>query len=150
MQREGIDFGETFSPTVRGEQVRLLIAIGAQLFGNKLKEIGAIKDVTVIAVSSILGVGDVRNAYLHSPLEEDNVLTELPPGCPPTRVAPPGWKVLARQVKAHPGLKPSRPCMVQDHPGQAAGARLRAVGGRALHLHEGHGRWRVPLARYLL
>ena len=90
LQREGIDFRETFSPTVRGEQVRLLIAIGAQLFGNKLKEVGAIQDVTVIAVSTILGVGDVRNAYLNSPLEEDNVLTELPPGCTPTRVAPPG------------------------------------------------------------
>jgi hypothetical protein len=105
LQKEGIDFGETFSPTVRGEQVRLLIAIGAQIYGHKLRECAHIQDVTVIAVSSILGVGDVKNAYLNSPLEEDNVLTELPQGCKPKRSAPAGSKVLARQIKAHPGLR---------------------------------------------
>jgi hypothetical protein len=105
MQREGIDFGATFSPTVRGEQVRLLIALGAQLYGSKIRQAGVIKDVTVIAINTILGVGDVRNAYLNSPLSEENVLTELPPGVTPTRFAPPGLKVLARQVKAHPGLR---------------------------------------------
>jgi hypothetical protein len=105
LQKEGIDFGETFSPTVRGEQVRLLIAIGAQIYGHRLRECGHIQDVTVIAVSNILGVGDMKNAYLNSPLDEDNVLTELPPGCAPKRGAPAGSKVLARQIKAHSELR---------------------------------------------
>jgi hypothetical protein len=51
MQREGIDFGATSSPTVRGEQVRLLIALGAQLYGSKIRQAGVIKDVTVIAIT---------------------------------------------------------------------------------------------------
>ena len=105
MQRVGIDFQATFSPTVRGEQVRLLIALGAQLYGNKIRQAGVVNDVSVIAINTILGVGDVRDAYLNSPLSEENVLTELPPGATPTRSAPPGMKVLARQVKAHPGLR---------------------------------------------
>jgi hypothetical protein len=105
MQREGIDFGATFSPTVRGEQVRLLIALGAQLYGRQLRKAGRIHDVTVIGVSNVLGIGDVKDAYLHSALDEDNVLTELPPGSVSERSAPPGFKVLARQLKAHPGLR---------------------------------------------
>jgi hypothetical protein len=61
--------------------------------------------VTVIAVSDILGIGDVKDAYLQSALDEDNVLTETPPGYQPKCSAPAGHKVLARQTRAHPGLR---------------------------------------------
>jgi hypothetical protein len=90
---------------VESKCVYLLIAIGAQVFGQQLRKRGGSVDVTVIAVSDILGIGDVKDAYLQSALDEDNVLTETPPGYQPRCSAPAGHRVLARQIRAHPGLR---------------------------------------------
>jgi hypothetical protein len=103
LQKPGIDYKETFSPTVRGEQVRLMLAIGAQVQGNRLRARSSI-DVTG-QHSDVLSIGDVKNAYLNSPLDEENVLMELPPGYVPTLKAAAGYKIVARHCKAHPGLR---------------------------------------------
>jgi hypothetical protein len=60
LQQKGIDYNETFSPTVRPEQVRLLIAIAAQLQGS----------LPASTQLSVLSKGDVVDAYLNSELEE--------------------------------------------------------------------------------
>jgi hypothetical protein len=73
LQQPGIDFQETFSPTVRGEQVRTLLAIGTQLYGKR--RTGSRIDVAVLGINDVLSVGDVRDAYLNSPLDEDGVYT---------------------------------------------------------------------------
>jgi len=106
MQRPGIDFKETFSPTVRAEQIRLMIAVGARVHGERLRKC-ADPQVAVLSISDVLSVGDVKDAYLNSRLEEDNVLTELPPGFESELSVPDGFKVAARQVRAHPGLRQS-------------------------------------------
>ena len=60
-QREGIDFGETFAPTVSGSCVRLLSAIACEL------------DLDVCHF-------DVEQAFVQSKLDED-VFLRLPRGC---------------------------------------------------------------------
>ena len=100
-QRPGLDFQETFSPTIRAEQVRLLLAVGARCQGQKNSE-KKIEDVQV----RVLRAGDVKDAYLQSELEPDErPLHDLPLGYVPTMTAPPGYKVVGRSIYAHPGLK---------------------------------------------
>jgi len=110
MQRPGIDFKETFSPTVRAEQIRLMIAVGARVHGERLRKC-ADPQVAVLSISDVLSVGDVKDAYLNSRLEEDNVLTELPPGFESELSVPDGFKVAARQF----GLTPAS--VSRDEPG---------------------------------
>lgn len=101
MQRPGVDYDEVFSPTIRGEQIRMMLGIGAKQTGMRRKSSGK-------ASITILGKGDVSNAYLTAPLPEDeDVLFELPRGYMPKLVAPVGKKVVARSVKAQQGLKQS-------------------------------------------
>jgi hypothetical protein len=101
MQRAGVDYDEVFSPTIRGEQIRMMVGIGAKHMGVRHK----LKGSTRI---TILGKGDVSNAYLTAPLPEDeDVLFELPRGYVPKLKAPVGQKVVARSVKAQQGLKQS-------------------------------------------
>lgn len=101
MQRAGVDYDEVFSPTIRGEQIRMMVGIGAKQMGARHRIKGATK-------ITILGKGDVSNAYLTAPLPEDeDVLFELPRGYVPKLKAPHGQKVVARSVKAQQGLKQS-------------------------------------------
>lgn len=104
LQQKGIDYNETFSPTVRPEQVRLLIAIAAQLQGS----------LPASTQLSVLSKGDVVDAYLNSELEEP-VLSQLPQGYHPTTIAPPGFKVVAENHKAHPGLRQAGRCWYENH-----------------------------------
>lgn len=104
LQQKGIDYTETFSPTVRPEQVRLLIAIAAQLQGT----------LPASTQLSVLSKGDVVDAYLNSELE-DPVLSQLPQGYRPSTTAPPGFKVVAENLKAHPGLRQAGRCWYENH-----------------------------------
>lgn len=106
MQRQGIDYEQTFSPTARGEQIRILLAAGAKLHGERLSKLPSAQvGVLSASLDDVLIVGDVEDAYLNSTLEEGNVLTEFPPGYVPKLTAPPGFVVAAEQIQAHPGLK---------------------------------------------
>ncbi|NBO46709.1 MAG: hypothetical protein EBU85_06860, partial [Actinobacteria bacterium] len=97
-QIPGVDCQETFSPTMRGEQMRLLFAVAAELQADAQRLAGA--DI------SVLHVADVKNAYLQSLLEEDEQpLHDLPKGYQPKLTAQQGFKVVGRSVYAHPGLK---------------------------------------------
>ena len=112
LQRQGIDYDETFSPTARGEQIRMLLAAGAKLYGERLgaklaqAQVGVMLPGEAPSVSEVLVTGDVADAYFNSKLEEGvRVLTEFPPGYVPKLSAPAGSVVVAEQVQAHPGLK---------------------------------------------
>lgn len=102
-QTHGLDYQETFSPTIRPEQVRLLLAVGAKLQGRLNSEM-KVGDAHV----RVLRAGDVKDAYLQSLLEPDErPLHDLPPGYTPKLTAPPGFKVVGESVYAHPGLRQS-------------------------------------------
>jgi hypothetical protein len=101
MQRAGIDYDEVFSPTIRGEQIRLMLAVGARQCGERMRVQGG-------SEVAVLGKGDVTNAYLTAPLPpEEVVLFELPEGYVPKLRASEGHRVVARSVKAQQGLKQS-------------------------------------------
>ena len=98
MQRAGVDYDEVFSPTIRGEQIRMMVGVGAKHMGARHKIKGEMQ-------ITILGKGDVSNAYLTAPLPEDeDVLFELPKGYVPKLKASRNQKVVARSVKAQQGL----------------------------------------------
>lgn len=100
-QRPGIDFQECFSPTIRPDQLRLLVAIGAMM----QTDVHSFRDAT-IGSYCVVTKGDVKDAYLNSSLEEDErPLHALPQGYTPKETAPPGYKVVGRSIKAHPGLR---------------------------------------------
>ena len=102
-QRPGIDYQQVFSPTIRPEQVRMLVAIGAKMQTNK----HGFKNAT-IGSYNIITKGDVKDAYLNSSLAEDEQpLHSLPQGYIAKSKAPPGFKVVGRSLKAHPGLRQS-------------------------------------------
>ena len=102
--QKGFDFQEVFSPTIRPEQVRLLVAIGAKMQTGQKQ---GFKDAGVGAFS-IISKGDVKDAYLNSSLKEDEqLLHSLPQGYTPSTTAPPYFKVVGRSLKAHPGLRQS-------------------------------------------
>ena len=61
-QIHGIDFNETWSPTLRGQSIRLLVALSAA-DGSKLRHL------------------DVKNAFVNAPLEEE-LYVEIPYGAP--------------------------------------------------------------------
>lgn len=101
MQRQGIDYDQVFSPTIRSEQIRMMIGVGARQTGLRLRVNGRRR-------VAIMGKADVTNAYLTAPLPEDEeVLFELPRGYVSKLSAPVGHKVVARSVKAQQGLKQS-------------------------------------------
>ena len=101
MQRPGIDYDQVFSPTIRSEQIRMMIGVGARQTGLRHPVHGG-RRVT------IMGKADVTNAYLTAPLPgSEEVLFELPEGYEPKLSAPDGHKVVARSVKAQQGLKQS-------------------------------------------
>jgi hypothetical protein len=97
LQQRGVDYKEVFSPTIRKEQVRLMIAVAAKQTGLKISEGCTVR---------VLSKGDVTDAYLNAPMPEgEEVLFELPQGYEPTLVAPPGMKVVARSLTAIPGMR---------------------------------------------
>jgi hypothetical protein len=57
-QREGIDFNEVFSPVVRHNSIRVMLAIVA-LFDLELEQL------------------DVKTVYLHGDLDEEIYMTQL-------------------------------------------------------------------------
>ena len=100
-QVAGVDYQEVFSPTLRAEQVRLLLAIGAQMQGCPLQSLDK-------AQVRCIRPADVVNAYLQSELGiDEQPLHALPQGYVPTTTAPPGSRVVGRSIYAHPGLKQS-------------------------------------------
>jgi hypothetical protein len=100
-QIAGVDYQEVFAPTLRAEQVRLLLALGAQMQGCPLQGLDK-------AQVRCIRPADVVNAYLQSELGEDErPLHALPPGYVPTSTAPPGYRVVGRSIYAHPGLRQS-------------------------------------------
>jgi hypothetical protein len=100
-QVAGVDYQEVFAPTLRAEQVRLLIAIGAQMQGCPLQGLDK-------AQVRCIRPADVVNAYLQSELGADEQpLHALPQGYVPTMSAPPGSRGVGRSIYAHPGLKQS-------------------------------------------
>jgi hypothetical protein len=62
LQRRGVDYNEVFSPTIRGDQIRLLIRHGAKQTGVRMRLHG--RKVTV------LGKGDVYSAYTTADMPE--------------------------------------------------------------------------------
>ena len=104
LQRAGIDFQQVFAPTIRPEQVRLLLAMGLKLSRKGLSA----KVHPTIAAFNVISKADVKDAYLNSPLGEDEQpLHALPQGYMPKKKAPPGYKVVGRSIKAFPGLRQS-------------------------------------------
>jgi hypothetical protein len=100
-QRQGLDFTEVFSPTIRSEQIRLALALAAKWMGHTSRNTSGQMGVQIAKA-------DVSDAYLTAPLPQDeNVLFELPEGYTPTLHGPPGRRVVARSIKAQMGLKQS-------------------------------------------
>ena len=98
-QVAGVDFQEVFAPTLRAEQVRLMLALGAKMQGRPLRGLRQ-------AQVRVIRPADVVNAYLQSELGEDEQpLHALPQGYTPKLAAPPGFRVVGRSIYAHPGLK---------------------------------------------
>jgi hypothetical protein len=90
-QRQGLDFNEVFSPTIRSEQMRLALALAAKWTGRTRRTTNGKMGVQITEA-------DVSDAYLTAPLPADeHVLFELPEGYVPTCRAPPGSRVVARR-----------------------------------------------------
>jgi hypothetical protein len=79
-QIHGVDFNETWSPTLRGQSIRLLVSLAAT-DGSSLKHL------------------DVKNAFINAPLEEE-IYVEIPFGAPGY-----GTSSVWRLLKALYGLK---------------------------------------------
>jgi hypothetical protein len=98
-QRQGLDFNEVFSPTIRSERIRLALALAAKWMGRTRRTTNDKKGVQIAKA-------DVSDAYLTAPLPDDeNVLFELLEGYTPTLRAPPGRRVVARSIMAQMGMK---------------------------------------------
>jgi hypothetical protein len=70
-QRQGLDFNEVFSPTIRSEQIRLALALASKWMG-RTRRINNGKMGVQIAKA------DVSDAYLTAPLPDDeNRVREL-------------------------------------------------------------------------
>ena len=94
LQRKGVDFNQVFSPAMRGEQWRLMVAVATSLAGKFDR--------------GVLSKADVVNAYLQAPLPEDEmVLFALPEGYVAQSVAGAGRAIAARSIRAQMGLKQS-------------------------------------------
>jgi hypothetical protein len=94
LQRKGVDFNQVFSPAMRGEQWRLMVAVATSLAGKFGR--------------GVLSKADVVNAYLQAPLPEDEmVLFALPEGYVAQSVAGAGRAIAARSIRAQMGLKQS-------------------------------------------
>jgi len=94
------DYVETFSPTSRPEQVRLLLCLAA----IELGKLGATLDYNPTV--QILCKVDVNEAYLNSELPPgEQLLMAPPPGYRPRKQPPPGYKLALKLLKALPGLK---------------------------------------------
>lgn len=96
----GRDFTEVFSPTIRHEQVRLLLAIAAKRLGRLPMDAGK------AIIAHYLMKGDVKDAYYTALLAEaEQILFGLPPGFEGDEVPKPGHKLAARAIRAMPGMR---------------------------------------------
>jgi hypothetical protein len=101
LQTYGVDYKEVFSPTIRGEQIRLMVSVGAKMKGMRSR-----KGIKVIVLSK----GDVTSAYTTTPIPKgEEVMFELPQGNKPKNkmAAPKGYKVVGLSLKAQQGMKQS-------------------------------------------
>lgn len=111
-QKHGVDYDEVFAPTIRGEQVRFMLAVATKHLG-KVNSPGIDGASPVgnamldhLTLDHVASVGDVKDAYLQSLLpSEEQVLFALPPGYRPSRRARSGYKIVGRALKAIPGMK---------------------------------------------
>lgn len=106
-QREGIDFDETFSPTVRSEQVRLLMATAARECG-RLRASGDKDrfDMCAVTLAETAATGDCKDAYNTAALDEnERLLIVLPPGYEPRLKASNGYRVAGMLETAMPGIR---------------------------------------------
>ena len=94
------DYVETFSPTSRPEQVRLLLCLAAIELGKLGSYMEYNSDVQVLCKI------DVHEAYLNSDLPEgEQLYVQPPPGYVPEKTPTPGYKIAWKLLKALPGLK---------------------------------------------
>jgi hypothetical protein len=99
-QIPGVDFNEVFSPTIRMEQIRILLA----RFAEELVD----GDASAVANGMLLAVLDFKDAYYTTEMPDDEkLLHTLPVGYEPELKAPPGHLVAGRSEVAHPGAKQS-------------------------------------------
>jgi hypothetical protein len=97
LQKYGVDYKEVFSPTIRGEQIQLMVSVGAKMKGMRLR-----KGIKVIVLSK----GDMTSAYTTTPIPKgEEVMFELPQGYKPKMAAPKGYKVVGLSLKAQQGMK---------------------------------------------
>lgn len=123
-QREGVDYDEVFAPSIRSEQVRLMLAMAAKRFGSTEPSARAAADPMLL--SHLVLKGDVKDAYYTAPLPpSDRIDFSLPAGYEPTLRASPGMKVVAEAHKAMPGMKQAG--RVWHHALRAVLARLDFV-----------------------
>ena len=94
------DYVETFSPTSRPEQVRLLLCLAAAELGKLGARMEYNSEVQVLCKI------DIKEAYLNSDLpENEHVFVQPPQGYVPEKSPTPGWKIAWKVLKALPGLK---------------------------------------------
>jgi hypothetical protein len=138
LQRKGVDFNQVFSPAMRGEQWRLMVAVATSLAGKFGR--------------GVLSKADVVNAYLQAPLPED----EMSPIC--ARIVCPtrgvrgtigggcGASDRCPQHSRADGAQAVGPRVVPAPAQLPAQARLYAKFDRAVPLREG-GRRRIRARR---
>ena len=108
MQKQGIDYDEVFSPAIRAEQVRMLLAVGTQHAGRRFahaaRSCGG--QVCQLSFSDFVSKGDYKDAFHIAELDPgEQVYINFPQGYTPRLSAHEGHKVVGRAKKAVPGLK---------------------------------------------
>jgi len=111
LQKHGIDYDEVFSPAIRAEQVRLLLAVGTRHAGRRLTEAmescgGRDAQLCHLSFGDFVSKGDYKDAFHIAELNEgEQVFVNLPSEYVSKLSAPDGYKVVGRAKKAVPGLK---------------------------------------------
>ena len=108
MQKHGIDYTEVFSPAIRAEQVRMLLAVGTRHAGRSFAQAAQASEgrVCQLSFSDFVSKGDYKDAFHIAELEPgEQVYIDLPSEYAPALSAHEGYKVVGHAKKAVPGLK---------------------------------------------